>query len=112
MNRFESLRAHDYHHRLAATSGIGLVLFSSPECGSCRRVEALLPEAAPAHARLYKVDVQRDAALAKTFDIFHLPDLFLYRDGHFHARLACEVTPASLGRAIESALAAPAQEEP
>lgn len=112
MDRYESLRAHDYHHRLAATPGLGLVLFSSPECGTCRRIEALLPDAAPAHARLYKVDVQRDAALARAFDIFHLPDLFLYRDGHFHARLDSVVTPVALGRAIDAALAAPAQEEP
>lgn len=112
MNRFESLRAHDYHHRLAATPGLGLVVFSSPECGTCRRVEALLPDAAPKEVRLFKVDVQREAALARAFDIFHLPDLFLYRDGRFHARLDSAVTPAALGRAIEAALAAPAQEEP
>lgn len=112
MSRFESLRAHDYHHRLAATPGIGLVFFSSPECGTCRRVEVLLPDAAPEGTRLYKVDVQRDAALARAFDIFHLPDLFLYRDGRFHARLDSAVTPVALGRAIDAALAAPAQEEP
>ncbi len=92
MRRYTPLHAHDYHHRLAATPGLGLVFFSSPECGTCRRVETLLTDAAPEHARLYKVDVQRDAALARAFDIFHLPDLFLYRDGHFHARLDCEVT--------------------
>jgi thioredoxin-like negative regulator of GroEL len=112
MRRYITLHDHDYHQRLAATPGLGLVFFSSPECGACRRVEALLPDAAPEAARLYKVDAQRDAALARAFDIFHLPDLFLYRDGQFHARLDCAVTPASLGRAIDAALAAPAQEEP
>ena len=112
MDRFESLRAHDYHHRLAATPGLGLVLFTSPECGTCRRVEALLPEAAPDSARLYKVDVQRDTALASAFGLFHLPTLYLYRAGHFHARLDCEIAPARLTDAIATALAAPAEEEP
>jgi thioredoxin 1 len=112
MSRFESLDSHDYHHRLAARPGLGLVLFFSPECGACRRVEALLPQSVGADIALYHVDVQQNPALARAFDLFHLPDLFLYRDGQFHARLACEATPAALGAAIACALAAPAQDEP
>jgi thioredoxin 1 len=61
---------------------------------------------------LFHVDVQLCPGLARAFDIFHLPDLFLYRAGRFHARLACELTPAALARAIDTALAGPAQEEP
>ena len=109
---FQSLREHDYHPRLAAIQGLGLVLFSSPDCGTCRRVEALLPAAAPVEAMLFHVDVQQSPGLAKAFDVFHLPDLFLYRAGRFHARLACEVTPTTLRRAIDGALAKPPEDEP
>ncbi len=112
MERFVSLRPHDYHQRLAATPGIALVLFSSPTCGTCRAVEKALPQVRPAGAGLFHVDVQRDAALAHGFDIFHLPTLYLYRDGRFHARLDCEITRARLAAAIAAALAAPAEEEP
>lgn len=105
------LTEFNYHATLARTAGASLVLFGSPECGACRQVEKLLPAAAGA-ATLYKVDVQQATALARAFDIFHLPTLFLYRDGHFHAVMNCEITPATLPSAIQAALAEPAQEEP
>lgn len=110
--RMHPLDEASYHARLAATPGIALVLFSSPDCGTCRVVEKRLPEAVPAHAALFKVDVQRATALARAFDIFHLPDLFLYRDGHFHARLNCEIAAPALAAAVARALGAPPEEEP
>lgn len=101
-----------YHPRLGATPGVALVLFGSPACGACRGAEARLPAAAPPGTPLFKVDVQRATGLARSFEIFHLPTLFLYLDGRFHARLDCEVTAPALARALSRALAQPAQEEP
>ncbi len=101
-----------YHRRLAATPGPALVLLTSPDCGGCRIVEARLPAAAPAHAALFRVDVQQSPALARALEVFHLPALFLYSDGHYHARLECEITPERLRAAIAAALAAPPEEEP
>ncbi len=75
-------------------------------------MERLLPAAATEGAHLFRVDVQTAPALARAFDVFHLPALFLFRDGRYHARLACMVTPAALAEAIDRALAAPAVEEP
>ncbi len=108
----ETLDEFTLHRRLAHTPGIALVLFTSPTCGTCRRVERLLPAAAPGTTRLFKVDVQHAQALARAYEVFHLPALFLFRDGHYHARLDCEVTPTALGRAINAALSKPAEEEP
>jgi len=109
----QALTEFDYHHTLARTPGASLVLFSSPDCGSCRQVEKLLPMAAGERVQaLYKVDVQQATALARQYDLFHLPALFLYKDGHFHAALASEVTPEQLQAAIQAALAKPAEEEP
>lgn len=103
----------DYHHVLARTPGPSLVLFSSPDCGSCRTVERLLPRAAAGVVdRCFRVDVTRATALARAFDLFHLPALFLYRDGHFHAVIEAPVLPEALQRAIRAQLKAPAQEEP
>lgn len=108
----EDLDEFNLQQRLAQSPGLSLVLFASPTCGTCRRVEQMLPSAAPPGVRLYRVDVQQAQALARAYDVFHLPALFLFRDGHYHARLDCEVTPVALKAAIERALAAPAQEEP
>jgi len=101
-----------YHPHLLETGGIALVLFTSPSCGTCRVVEQRLPQAAPAGTHLFKVDVQHATGLARAFDLFHLPALFLYRDGHFHARLECEISAPALRAAMAQALAGPPQEEP
>jgi thioredoxin-like negative regulator of GroEL len=108
----ETVDEFSLHPRLAQTPGVSLVLFTSPTCGACRQVERLLPKAAPPGVRLMRVDVQQAQALAHAYEIFHLPTLILFRDGHYHARLACQVTPGALRAAIEQTLAAPAEEEP
>lgn len=112
MSALEPLDEFRYHHRLRDAGGVALVLFTSPTCGTCRVVERLLPEVAADQAKLFKVDVQVSAALARSHDIFHLPALLLYREGAFHARLDCEISRAALKTAMTQALAAPAQEEP
>ena len=107
----QPLDEFDYHPRLSSQAGPALVLFSSPGCGTCRVVEGRLRTMA-LDLPLFKVDVQCSQALARAFDIFHLPTLLLYRDGAYHARLNCEITPASLQQASDQSLAAPAEEEP
>ena len=101
-----------YHCLLAQTRPLSLVLFSSSSCGTCLVVERQLPFSAPAEAQLFKVDVQVASALARAFEVFHLPTLLLYVDGHYHARLDCAVTPAALRTAIDNAVSQPAEEEP
>jgi thioredoxin 1 len=101
-----------YYRQLAQTRGLALVLFSSSSCGTCRVVEQRLPLSAPTGTQLFKVDVQAATALARAFEVFHLPTLLLYVDGHYHARLNCEVTPLRLRAAIEHAMQQPAEEEP
>jgi thioredoxin-like negative regulator of GroEL len=104
----------NFHHRLAATRGVALVFFTSADCGSCRLWKRLLGQyrGHGGDFSVYEVDAQRDMALTREFEVFHLPALFLYRDGHYHGPLQCEAQAAALTRAIEAALAAPAQELP
>ena len=110
---FIPLTEFDFHHVLGETQGACLVMFTSPDCGTCRRIEQLLPTISPPIVTgLYKVDVQQATAMARQYDIFHLPTLFLYYNGQFHAKVECEVTPTKLKETIERALAEPAEEEP
>ena len=97
---------------MRATPGVSLVLFGSPECGACRRAEAVLPGAVAADMRVFRVDVREAMALTREFEVFHLPTLFLYRDGRYHARIDCELTPSALRQRLSAALAAPAEDEP
>ena len=103
----------EFHARLAASSGIAVVLFSAPQCGACRAWKQLLPQALAglAHA-LFEVDVSEATGVARYFGIFHLPTLYLYRDGRFHAELQCEARREAIQQVVLGLLAAPAQDEP
>lgn len=92
---------------------MAVVLFSAPHCGACRTWKRLLPDALSGltHA-LFEVDVSEATGVARYFGIFHLPTVYLYRDGQFHAELQCETRRDSIRRAVQSLLAAPAQDEP
>jgi thioredoxin-like negative regulator of GroEL len=110
---FSRLAEGDFHSRLAASPGMAAVLFSAPHCGACRAWKGLLPDALSGltHA-LFEVDVSEATGMARYFGIFHLPTLYLYRDGQFHAELQCEMRRDSIRHAAQSLLAAPAQDEP
>lgn len=110
---FSRLTEGSYHARLAASSGIGIVLFSAPHCGSCRTWKRLLPDAVSGLAdNLFEVDVSEATGVARYFGIFHLPTVYLYRDGQFHAELQCEARPDLIRQTALRLFDAPAQEEP
>jgi thioredoxin 1 len=110
---FSRLAEGDFHARLAACTGITVVLFSAPGCGACRAWKRLLPQALAELAQaFYEVDASEATGAARYFGIFHLPTVYLYRDGQFHAELQCEARRDSIRTAAHSLLAKPAQEEP
>lgn len=110
---FSRLAEGAYHRRLAAAPGVAVVLFSAPHCGACRAWKRLLPEALAGLAdALFEVDVAEATGVARGYDIFHLPTVYLYRDGRFHAELQCPARPEAIRQAALGLLAAPAQEEP
>jgi len=110
---FSRLPEGEFHARLAATPGIAVVLFSAPHCGACRAWKRLLPDALAGLAdSLFELDVSEATGVARYFGIFHLPTVYLYRDGQFHAELQCEARPESIRRAVQNLLAATPQDEP
>lgn len=111
---FTKLDQFNFHHLLADASGSAMVIFSGPACGSCRAWKHLLVEyqQRDPEIQLYEVDVERDQALAAEFSVFHLPALFLYRDGHYHAQVECEATLSTLDSTLAELLKQPPQELP
>jgi thioredoxin-like negative regulator of GroEL len=111
----KTLSQFDFHHALAETPGVSLVMFGSPDCGGCRHLKQVLAAMA-AHGdpglHLFEVDAQRDTGLAREFEVFHLPSLFLFQDGQFHCELHSPPLPAELRRRIHEALRRPAEEAP
>lgn len=111
--QFERLREGDFHARVAATPGVAVALFSAPHCGSCRAWQQLLPQALANMAdAFYEVDVSEATGVARYYGIFHLPTVYLYRDGRFHAELQCEARRETIMRVAQSLLDAPPQDEP
>ena len=109
----ERLAEGAFHARLASSAGLAVVLFSSPHCGACRAWKQLLPEALADRAQaFYEVDVSEATGVARYFDIFHLPTVYLYRDGQFHAELQCAARGEAIRTTARQLLAAPAQDEP
>ena len=90
-----------------------MVLFSAPHCSACQAWKRFLPEAlADVADALYEVDVSEATSVARYYGIFHLPTIYLYRDGRFHAELQCEARPEAIRLTVLSLLDAPAREEP
>ena len=110
---FQELCESDFHQRLAASPGVAVVMFSGPHCGACRRLEKHLPDWLEGRAsHLYKIDVLKSTALARAYEVFHLPGLFVFVDGRYHAPLSGEAAPEPMRAALENLLAQPAHEEP
>lgn len=112
-SEFTPLGEGEFHARLSRVAGVAVVLFSTPHCGACRAWKALLPKAlGETAARFFEADVAQATGIARYYDIFHLPTIYLYRDGRFHAELQAEARIDAIRTATLRLLAAPAQEEP
>jgi len=110
----QPLTQFDFHHRIAEVAGIALVAFTSTHCGSCRHLRRVLRDLGPQRPgwQLFEVDAQHEAGLTREFEVFHLPTLFLFRDGVFHCELQAEARPSVIIAAAESALRQPPMEAP
>jgi thioredoxin-like negative regulator of GroEL len=104
----------DFHPYLSGKTGTTLVSFISPDCGACRHLHRILGEVNSRRPdwTLCVVDAQRDAALTREFEVFHLPTLFLFSNGEFHCELQAEAQPEKIIDAVTAALQQPAQEAP
>lgn len=110
---FARLGEGEFHARLAASPGVSVVLFTAPHCGACRAWKRLLPEAlADIASVFYEIDVSEATGVARWFGIFHLPTIYLYRDGRFHAELQCQAAIPTIRDAARRLLAEEAREEP
>lgn len=114
MAAIRTLEQFEFHHVLEQTPGLSLVMFTAAACGSCRRFKAVLSEYLERYGDLhvFEVDAERDMAITREFDVFHLPALFLFVDGRYHGAVQSEAHPERLRDALQARLAAPAEEAP
>ena len=102
----------DADQRLLAMSGVSLVIFTSVGCSSCRYAREVLPGFALAVDRLCWIDAGNNGGLVERYQVFHLPALFVVRDGEFFGALHTRLTAAALNAAVAQALSRIAEELP
>jgi thioredoxin 1 len=103
----QSLNDHSFFHTLEAPGAAGLVVLTKPGCGACRHVKAILLALTPSlPAPLYELNVEESPGVAAELDVFHLPAMFLFRDGELRGAIHAEARREALLAAIHAAWAA------
>lgn len=114
MSAIKTLTQFNFYPEIEETQGLSLVYFSAHACSSCKHLTLILTQLAETQPDLsiFKVDAQQDQALIKEYEVFHLPALFLFKAGQYHAELQCEARSSSILSCINSASQQPAEEAP
>ena len=114
----KELDEFNFHSFVFDSKGVVLVFFTGPHCASCHHLRGLLEKEVQTFIKFFgdfqAVEIKADkaTALVNEFNVFHLPSLFLYKDGKFHCELQSEAHPKKIIDAINAALLKPAEEEP
>lgn len=102
----------DAERRLLELPGTSLLVFTSTGCASCRWARRELSGMALPVDRLCWVDAGRNGGLVQRYEVFHLPSLFLVRDGLFYGAVHSRLSPPLLAAAITITLNNPTEELP
>ena len=102
----------DADQRLLAMSGVSLVIFTSVGCASCRFAREQLPGLDLMIDRLCWIDAGDNGGLVERYQVFHLPALFVVRDGEFFGAVQSRLTSTGLNEAVRQAFSRHAEELP
>lgn len=111
MNELE-LTDFDIDHRLLELQGVSLVIFTGDGCSSCRWAKRELPALALPVDRLCWVDAGNNGGAVQRYQVFHLPALFVVRDGEFYGALNTRLTLPELSAGVQRALSLQSDELP
>lgn len=102
----------DADRRLLELPGVSLLIFTGEGCSTCRWARQVLPHFQMPVDRLCWIDAGHSGGLVERYEVFHLPSLFLVRDGHFLGPVHAPLRPEPLIQALRAALSRPAEELP
>ncbi|KTC39711.1 thioredoxin [Pseudomonas sp. ABAC61] len=94
----------DIDRTLLELAGVSLVIFTSPGCSGCRWARAQLPGLDLPIERLCWVDAGDNGGAVERYQVFHLPALFVVRDGQFYGELQSRLKALELTRSLGQAL--------
>jgi thioredoxin-like negative regulator of GroEL len=102
----------DADHHLLDLPGTSLLVFTSTGCASCRWARRELPSLSLPIQRLAWVDAADNGGLVTRYEVFHLPALFVVKDGQFYGELQSRLQTTELIQALDTALSRPAEDLP
>ena len=102
----------DADRRLLELPGVSLLVFTGAGCSTCRWARQVLPAFSLPVDRLCWIDAGHSGGLVERYEVFHLPSLFLVRDGRFLGPVHAALRPEPLIQALRAALSRPAEELP
>ena len=103
MNQLE-LTDFTIDHQLLALPGTSLLVFTSQGCTSCRWAREYLPTLALPLDRLCWIDAADNGGAVARYEIFHLPALFVVRDGDFYGALHAPLTAVGISQGLDQVL--------
>lgn len=102
----------DLDQQLLSMNGVSLVIFTSVGCSSCRWARQQLPTLGLDVDRLCWIDAGDNGGAVERYQVFHLPALFVVRDGEFFGAVHSRLSRSELNAAVEQALSRIPEELP
>ncbi|MCE5388182.1 MAG: thioredoxin family protein [Acidithiobacillus sp.] len=103
-----------FWQRMQQEKGWIVLFFSSAGCHSCRIWRRLLQdwESKRSDLRVWEADAGIEMGLTQEFGVYHLPALFLFRDGQYQRPIQVEARLLALEAWLEKNASLPAEELP
>jgi hypothetical protein len=85
---------------LLDAAGLSLVVFHSRTCANCRLARERLPAMNLPVQRVCWVDAGENGGLVERYEVFHLPAMFVVRDGTFYGAVQARLEDWDIRRQI------------
>ena len=102
----------DADHALLEWPGVTLLVSVSQGCASCRYARSTLPALDLPVDRLAWIDAEQSGGLVSRYEVFHLPALFVIREGELCGPLYTKLATNELVTGINHIKTMPSQELP
>lgn len=103
MNQIE-LSDFDIDHQLLELPGTSLLIFTGVGCSSCRYARQQLPALDIELDRICWIDAEESGGAVARYEVFHLPAMFVVRDGAFYGALRSPLTQSGIRLGLAAAL--------
>jgi hypothetical protein len=113
-DRVDQLQLTDFDvdQQLLALPGTSLLIFTSIGCSSCRWARHHLPQQTLPVERLCWIDAEENGGAVQRYGVFHLPAMFVVRDGEFYGPLRSKMSADAILAGLDQALAGEPDELP